>query len=149
MTFAALMPLGGAVLTIATAYAAGSILIARLKIPLRRLEKLPLTFVLGAACLHLLIFAIFALKIAYKPVFLIVSVCLIATLLRRRTKSQPEPFSKPEIGQAILYAAIFVTFSVLYFVNAWAPEASPDGSGYHLEFVVTISRRARIHPDHL
>ena len=136
MTFAALMPLGGAVLTIATAYAAGSILIARLKIPLRRLEKLPLTFVLGAACLHLLIFAIFALKIAYKPVFLIVSVCLIAAYLWRREKSQPQPFSKQKIGQAILYAAIFLTFSVLYFVNAWAPEASPDGSGYHLEFVV-------------
>src|SRR5207253_951783 len=31
-----------------------------------------------------------------------------------------------------IFAAIYATFTVLYFFNAMAPEMSPDGTAYHL-----------------
>jgi hypothetical protein len=41
-----------------------------------------------------------------------------------------------------LYFAAAATFTVVYFINAWAPEISPDGSSYHLPL---IARYLRIH----
>src|SRR5690349_24857410 len=64
----ALAALLGAAATIAASYAAGVLLIDRLRIPLHRPERAPLAFTLGASCLHLAVFAILALKIAYWPV---------------------------------------------------------------------------------
>ena len=49
----------GAGFTVAACYAAGSLLIDQLRATLRRDERIPLAFVLGAACLHLAIFAVF------------------------------------------------------------------------------------------
>src|ERR1700691_4787159 len=74
MKWAAIPPLLGAALTVWTCYAAGALLLARLRVTLRRAEQFPLAFVLGAACVHLALFAIFALKIAYKPVLLIFAI---------------------------------------------------------------------------
>ena len=55
----ALAALAGATFTVAACYGLGSILAARLGARLRRYEKFPLAFVLGAAILHLAIFADF------------------------------------------------------------------------------------------
>ena len=62
------MALLGAAVTVAACYALGALLIGRLGVRLHRGERFPLAFVLGAACLHLSIFSLLALKIAYWPV---------------------------------------------------------------------------------
>src|SRR5215475_709948 len=70
----ALAALLGAALTVAACYASGVLLISRLGLTLKRPEQPPLAFIVGAACLHLAVFALLALHIAYWPV--LVGVCL-------------------------------------------------------------------------
>jgi hypothetical protein len=134
---AAVMPLLGALLTVAACYALGSIVLARLNIELAADEKLPLGFVSGAAILHLAVFAVLTLHIAYSPVLL--AVLLSPSAAAMWIKSWRLPPSKREISLtsiAKLARLVFVgaagIFTILYFFNAWAPENSPDGVGYHL-----------------
>jgi hypothetical protein len=137
-----------AALTVITCYAAGVLLIARLGIPLRRPESFPLAFILGAACVHLTMFAIFAMKIAYKPVFLVFCAVVIGAAVahrlargnRAREISGGIAFSWRENLPAFGYAALFAIFTALYFINAWAPEWSSDGSGYHLGLIARYLR---------
>lgn len=159
MNLQAAAPLLAAAFTGATCYAAGALLIARLGVSLRRAEKFPLAFVLGAACVHLAMFAIFAMKIAYKPVFLVLSggVIAAAAVAHRNSARDRARHAGESIGvaqetnaetdfswrdnlPAFGYAAIFAIFTVLYFVNAWAPEWSSDGSGYHLGLIARYLR---------
>src|ERR1700679_296046 len=97
----ALVALLGAALTAAACFAAGAILIDRLGVPLRRYERLPLAFTLGAACLHLAVFAILTLHIAYWPVLTAVLLGVIARAvatgswrLRGETDEPGEPLSR-------------------------------------------------------
>jgi hypothetical protein len=82
-------------------------------------------FVTGAAVLSLIVFALCAVKLAYPLVFL---------LLGAGSCWWAGPPSRPRLrsGQLLL---VFGAFFVLYFFHAMAPEASPDGSGYHLALV--------------
>ncbi len=136
-----MMPLLGALATVAACYALGAALIDRLSARLGRWEYLPLAFPLGAACLHLVIFALLALKIAYWPVVVgLLLVCGADLLVRGWPPGRP-PARDQEVPRgpggpphrAILLP--FLPFTVLYFFHAWAPESSPDGSGYHLGLV--------------
>src|SRR5580658_7696034 len=141
-----------AAVTAIACYAAGTLVIARLRVPLRRAERLPLAFVLGAACVHLALFAIFAMKIAYKPVFLVLCAGVIAaaavghhTGARHNARGSQEIPGEPAFSwrdnlPAFGYAALFAIFTALYFVNAWAPEWSSDGSGYHLGLIARYLR---------
>ncbi len=149
MNLQAVSALLAAALTVITCYAAGALLIARLGVSLKRAENFPLAFVLGAACVHLATFAIFAMKIAYKPVFLVLSAGVIAAAAvthrdtrgeRARETHADTNFSWRDNLPAFGYAAIFAIFTALYFVNAWAPEWSSDGSGYHLGLIARYLR---------
>jgi hypothetical protein len=139
----ALAPLWGAALTIAACYAAGTALISRLGTSLQPAERFPLAFVLGAACLHLTMFTVFALKIATRPVLFALAIGVIGVAIWNHVQNNrvqprdaaPAKFSWTENPPAFGYAAIFIVFTVLYFITAWAPEASADGSGYHLELI--------------
>ena len=137
----ALSALLGAALTVAACYAAGAILIDRLRVSLYRFERLPLAFTLGAACLHLVVFVILACQIAYWPVFaaLLLSVTGSAVATGSwRLKGDP---GKP-LSQSLkrICIVLFGLFSILYFFHAWAPEMSPDGAGYHLGYVARYLR---------
>ena len=139
----ALAALLGAALTVAACYAAGAMLIDRLNLRLFRYERLPLAFTLGAACLHLAVFAVLALHIAYRPVLvallLAVTGSAVATGSWRLMGESGEPISQNLKRICIL---LFGPFTILYFFHAWAPETSPDGSGYHLGYV---ARYLRVH----
>jgi hypothetical protein len=151
MKLLALMPLLGAAMTVAACYSAGTLVIARLGVTLRRIEKTALAFVLGAACMHLAMFAILALKIAYKPVLWALAIGTIGAAIAEHVRhvaelrapagaEVQEKFGWPENLMAWGYAAIFAAFTVYYFVNAWAPEASADGVGYHLGLITDYLR---------
>ncbi|HEY6344169.1 MAG TPA: glycosyltransferase family 39 protein [Bryobacteraceae bacterium] len=141
---AALKAILGAALTAWACYAAGSFLIGRLKLKLERAERFPLAFVLGAACLHLAVFVLLALHLAYWPVLVLL---LLGAILSVRLN---KPFLTEANGasesnryswrQILLWVALFGGFSVLYFFDALAPEGSPDGSSYHLAFVARYLR---------
>lgn len=144
------MPPIAAVMTVAACYSAGTLLIWRLGIALKRFERIPLAFLCGAACLHLALFALFAMKIVFKPVLLVLVAGIIggALLHRSRDRSRngrteaagPKDFLWSDNLPAIGYAMLFAVFTILYLVNAWAPETSPDGAGYHLGFVAQYLR---------
>lgn len=145
---AALAPPIGALFTVAACYSLGSLLLARLRLTLRRAEKPPLAFTLGAATLHLLIFAILALHIAYTPVLVSVLGVIITGAVWTGDWRLPERAveAKRDSWLAQIIHVFFFgaagAFTVLYFVYAWAPEISPDGSTYHLP---VIARYLRVH----
>jgi hypothetical protein len=145
---AALAPLVGALLTVAACYALGSLLLARLRVTIARAEKPPLAFTLGAAVLHLVIFAILTLHVAYTPILVtLLGVILAAALwsgawrLPERSQETREDSGLARVIRRLFFAAAGA-FTILYFVNAWAPEISPDGSSYHLPL---IARYLRVH----
>ena len=137
----ALAALLGAALTAAACYAAGAMLIDRLGITLRRFERVPLAFTLGAACLHLAVFAILTLQIAYWPVLTVLLLSVIASAVATgswRLRGEPEEPLSLNLKRVCI--PLFGIFTLLYFFHAWAPENSPDGSGYHLGYVLRYLR---------
>ena len=130
----ALAALAGALVTVIACYAAGALLVDRLGLELSRGERFPLAFLSGAACMHLAIFVLLALKIAYWPVVIGLLLVVIGFAIVRSKKSRLsfEPTT-----------LLFAPFLALYFFHAWAPESSPDGSGYHLGLVARYVRSAR------
>jgi F5/8 type C domain len=140
----ALAALAGAAFTVAACYALGAMLVARLGARLRRDEKFPLAFVLGAAVLHLAIFAVMALKMVYKPVLIaLLSGCVAAALATGDWRlPAADDGERNRLPPAIryLFGIIAAAFTVLYLFNAWAPEISPDGSSYHLTLVAHYLR---------
>lgn len=137
----ALWALLGAVVTVAACYAAGALMVDWARVPLKRVERFPLAFVLGASVLHLAVFTILSLRIAYRPVVVGLMAVPIAWAVWKgswRLKGDAvEPLSR---GLKIFCAPIFPLFTVLYFFHAWAPESSPDGSAYHLGLVARYLR---------
>jgi hypothetical protein len=90
-------------------------------------DDLAVQFVTGAAVLSLIVFALCAVRLAYPWVFLGVgAACLVCSRIPVRL-----PIFK---FRPILLA--FLPFFVLYFFHAMAPEASPDGAGYHLTLIM-------------
>ena len=55
----ALAALFGAAFTVTACYATGTLVLQKIRASLSRAEQIPMAFTLGAACLHLVIFAIF------------------------------------------------------------------------------------------
>ena len=81
----ALAALFGAAFTVAACYTMGALFLDKLRAKLLGFERVPLAFALGAACLHLVIFAIFAAHLAYKPVLWLLLACPIVAVIVRRT----------------------------------------------------------------
>ncbi len=137
----ALAALLGAALTVAACYSAGALLVDGLGVNLRRSERFPLAFLLGAACLQLAIFAVLTLRIAYWPVLVSLAGGVVTVAAWRgalRPKGEPEEALDQKLKQ--LSFVLFGAFSILYFFHALAPESSPDGSGYHLGLVARYLR---------
>ena len=137
----------GAGFTVAACYASGALLIDKLRATLRQDERIPLAFVLGAACLHLVVFAILALHIAYWPVLVAVLAGTIVAALgtgawRGARTDSGKPVAPLSKTLRIVFGSCAGVYAIVYFVNAWAPEVSPDGSSYHLGLV---ARELRAH----
>ncbi|HWZ33903.1 MAG TPA: glycosyltransferase family 39 protein [Bryobacteraceae bacterium] len=125
----------GAALTVAGCFAAGVLALRWSGAKLDRVERVPLAFLLGAGCLHLAVFAVMAARIAYKPVWWILLGGLIVTACVLKQPNHAEAQRTRRAADwtlAALFAVIFAAFTVMYVVNAWAPETSADGAGYHL-----------------
>lgn len=133
----------GASLTIATCFSAGKLLLHRLDVELSREEELLFRFVTGSACVGLLVFVLAILGVARKGVFLICALAIIGAAIMRTARRNRQAQRLPPLPRIWKwpFLLIFVPFAVFYFVNALAPETSPDGTAYHLSLVAQYDRR--------
>jgi hypothetical protein len=102
----------------------------------------PVRFVAGAAVLNLTVFILCCAQLAYLLVFAMLGAGVVAIWIWR---SNPH-FQKLPLPRNYLLALAFVIYFLLYFFNSMAPEASPDGAGYHLGFVARYLREHGFHP---
>ncbi|MCC6390398.1 MAG: hypothetical protein IT167_07330, partial [Bryobacterales bacterium] len=119
----------GALLTLASAYVLGRLLLERLKIRLYREEEWLLGLVCGASLLHLLVFALCSAQLARKGVFFALGAAILAAGWARGVFRPSRAPALPPLGRLWkwLFAAIYLAYAVLYLSNAMAPEMSPDG----------------------
>jgi len=131
----------GTGLTVATAWALGAILIRKLSLVFYRMEEWLLSFLIGSACLSAVVFALAAVGLARKAVFLTLGVLAIgyALFLGAHRSGASKFVPLPQIWKWI-FVVTFSGFTVLYFLNAMAPESSPDGMAYHLGEVAKYYR---------
>ena len=141
---AALLIVFGAAITVVASYTLGRMLLDTLRVRLYRQEETLFSFITGAACLHLVVFALMSAQLAYAGVFLaFAAAILLAGWLRGafRTSTAPQLPALPPLWRWI-FAAVYAVYAFLYLSNSMAPEMSPDGSAYHLGLV---SRYLREH----
>ncbi len=131
----------GALLTVLTALAIGRTILRRVAVELYRGEEDALGFVIGSAILSSIIFALSAMGLARRGVFLAVAALAVLIAIRygahRNVRPQLAPLPR---FWAALFMLGFTVFTVLYFFSAMAPEFSPDGTAYHLGFVAKYAR---------
>ena len=131
----------GWALTGVSSWCAGLLLMRRLSVPLYRQEEKPLAFVVGSACVSLAVFFLAAVHLAYKGVFLSLDVLLVAAAIHQRVwRPRGEPLPVLPAVWRLLFLEIYLPFAGLYLIYALAPEASPDGSTYHLGIVAQYAR---------
>ncbi len=130
----------GFAFTIAAAYSAGRILLARLRFDLYAEEAPLFAFITGSACLSMAVFVLAAIGQARPGLFLTLGILLIAFAIRQK---QPHRLWLPPLPVALkwIFALIFIGYTVLYWSHAMGPEYSPDGSGYHLGLVARYLRQ--------
>jgi len=131
---------------VAAAYAAGTALLRG------ACQDHGIRFVAGAAALSLVLFGLCAAGCAYPLVFagLEAGVLLMGPLVRLRPGSHKsgEPagtIEGPPSAVKHLFLLIFGIYLILYFFNSMAPEASFDGSRYHLGLVGRYLREHGFH----
>ncbi len=138
---AVLYILFGASYTVATAWALGAILIRKLSLTLYRAEERLFSFILGSACLSAIMFVLASLKLVHKGVLLALSALAIGyALYSGAHRSQAQQFAPLPRVWKWTFVVVFAAFTVFYFVNAMAPEMSPDGMSYHLGEVAKYYR---------
>ncbi|MGA7235473.1 MAG: glycosyltransferase family 39 protein [Bryobacteraceae bacterium] len=124
----------GAGFTIALCIASGSICFGKV------LKHWPERFVTGAALLNLAVFFLCCIGLAYPAVFAVLGSAILYFWLK------DERLRRPSLRISnYLLAAVFAAYFILYFFNAMAPEASPDGSTYHLGLVGRYLREHGFH----
>lgn len=137
----------GWLFTVVSPIALGRLFLNRLHLRLYREEQILFSFLAGAALLSTLVFAMCALGVVYKGVFLAAGIAAIAVWLRAGpVRVTGESLAALQRRWKLLFFVIYAIYCVLYFFNALAPEHSPDGIGYHLGLVARYYREHGFHP---
>jgi hypothetical protein len=125
----------GAALSGGTSLCLGICLLQKVLRKAERVESLSLAFVAGSACFSQIVYLLCAAGLARRAVLVAVGlVALVGAIRSVRRMGAWQQFS-PMPRQWRWLTVPFVLFGVVYFVNALAPEMSPDGSAYHLPVV--------------
>jgi hypothetical protein len=144
----------GAAFTLATAYALGAVLLRQTPAPPE------VALGLGAVAESLLVFLCLLLNVGHWVVYLGIGLAAAAAALVRfqlvrfrpvrfRPVALRDPVKAP-LGKAWIAAAgiVFGAYGLWYFVNALAPETTPDGVTYHLGLPYEYVRLGGF-PDHI
>ncbi len=123
----------GTLLTVLTAWALGAVLFRKLALKMHRWEERLLSFVVGSALLSAIVFAICALRVVHRGVFLVIGLAIIGyAVYSGALRASGESFPPlPRLWLWVFLVAI-AAFSYLAFFHAMMPEDSPDGMAYHL-----------------
>src|SRR4051794_39378706 len=124
----------GALFTVSTAIALGTLLLRRFTVRLDRGEYFLFSFLTGSALLSTLVFLLCAVHLALKGVLLAVGIVAITAAYRYR--SVPPRAVHIRTAADKIFIALYTGFGVVYFLQAMAPELSPDGITYHLGLVL-------------
>jgi hypothetical protein len=118
----------GWLFTVATAWALGTLLLRKLSFVFYRWEERLFSFLVGAALLSAIIFALCAAHLARKGLFLVLGLAIIFFALRSGAH-RPSGDTFPPLPRLWrwVFLLVFSAFTALYFLNALAPESSPDG----------------------
>ena len=121
--------------------AAGRLIFHFLKLRFFAIEERFLAFSVGAGILSFAIFLLTAGRLAYKGTFLALGIGVMVLAWRIVGRPRlPELPATPQPWKAIFWC-IYAVFGLVYFVNALAPEASPDGAVYHLGLLAQYYRQ--------
>ncbi|MFN3326185.1 MAG: glycosyltransferase family 39 protein [Bryobacteraceae bacterium] len=131
----ALPILFGALLAVVSSYGLGRILLAALRPRLYREEHHLFALIAGSALYSLVVFLLATARLVYPAVLLAILTAVLAGLARIGFRIAADPLPPAPRFWRYLFRAGYSTFSVIYVLNAMAPEMSPDGSGYHLGIV--------------
>ena len=143
----ALSILFGALFTVAVATALGASLLRE------SCKDLALRFVTGAAVLSVAIFCLCAAQLAYPLLFALLGIATLFCPTRALFNPSRALFNPSrERKRAVVASSInrlllllFTLYVFLYFFNSMAPEASFDGSRYHLALVGRYLREHGFH----
>jgi 4-amino-4-deoxy-L-arabinose transferase-like glycosyltransferase len=130
----------GALCSGGVSYCLGTLLFRRLDLELERTESIALAFVAGAACFSEIVFILCSIGLARRDVLVLLALLAAIAFLLIGGRASHIRFEPLPRRRAWLFAALFAVFGIVYFVNALAPEMSPDGSAYHLPFVARYLR---------
>jgi hypothetical protein len=127
----------------AVSLSAGLIALQFLRVRLHRHEIVPLAYLLGSALLSTAVFLLAAAFLARPWSFGLLGVGLIVTALYKRAwpVDSGVELARVPLWWKLLFAAGLAMYGVFTLVHAWAPEASPDGTTYHLGTVARIFRQ--------
>jgi hypothetical protein len=136
----------GWMLAVAACYALGAMLLARLGPWWSREESVALRFVAGAGLYSFVVFLLGIGHLYHRGVFVALPVALMAWAWRTGALQLPSERlpELPVLWRRMLWLG--APFTVLYLTNAMAPEASPDGSAYHLGLVARYYRERAMVP---
>lgn len=128
-------------LTVSVSWCLGKMLLRGLHARLARQEGHVFAFLTGSACLSLAMYGIAAVHLVHRGVLLVLGVLVMAAALRmggwKANGGRLPPVSR---GWKTVFIAAWLVFGAFYFVQALAPETSPDGMAYHLDFVARYER---------
>jgi hypothetical protein len=131
----------GALFTVAVMTSLGGLVLRWLGLRFHRQEERLFAFVTGAASLSLLVFVLASVHAVYKGVFVAVGLAILAAAVRLRLwRAVGGALAPLARGWRLLFWPLFLVFAYVYFINAMAPETSPDGSAYHLGLVIRYLR---------
>lgn len=137
----------GAALALGSAVALGLLLLYALRIRLRRMEHELVAFLTGSALLSLLVFLMGMVHLLRRGVIQVAGIAIIAAGVWAWRRNRPAGAFEPlPRAWRYLFWGGYAIYGVLYFFNALAPEVSPDGSSYHLEFVGEYLRQHALVP---
>jgi 4-amino-4-deoxy-L-arabinose transferase-like glycosyltransferase len=125
----------GALFVLATTYALGVIFLWKTPAPPE------IALALGLAVESFLVFLLLLAGAAFPPAFLAIGAAACISMIWIRSKPLPETAAAPLGNTGGIAAAIILgAYGAWYFVNALAPETSPDGVTYHLGNAAEFAR---------
>lgn len=122
--------------TVATIEALGLLLLQWLRPRFTKQEQYVFGFVSGSALLSLVVFLLAAVQVVWTASFVAVGVIAIVVCWRKRAwVPLKESFPRLPVLDRLMLTSTMLAFGAWYFMNALAPEASSDGTMYHLGLV--------------
>lgn len=141
----ALSILLGASFTAITALVLGLLILRFLKVDSVGIERLALAYISGSGPLSLIVLGLASVGLARWEMYLFAfALCLPAAFKYRLYRIGKQSSASGSLLCRSVYVAAVVVFSCVYFLHAMAPEASPDGSYYHLGFVALYDDAHRL-----